>query len=152
MKMFNKYLSGLIVFVALLPVACAPQGSTLDTQRVQGVVTIKGQPAQGAFVSFEPETNEAGAEPASGYADAQGKYMLTSVTGNPQQGALAGNYIVTVSCHEIVVTKGKDAMGEEIEIQTPKLISPEKYSNTKTSPLKATVVKGENTLDFDLVP
>lgn len=152
MNMFNKYLSLLFVFVVLLHTACAPQGSKLDTQMVRGVITIKGKPAPRAFVSFEPETNGAGAESASGYADEQGNYMLTSVTGNPQKGALAGNYIVTVACYETVVTKWKDEMGEEQEAETSKLISPEKYSNATTSSLRATVVKGENKLDFDLVP
>lgn len=148
--MFNRIVICPFIALFLSFAACGPQGSRLDTQFVQGVVTNDGQPLKGAFVSFVPETEGEGMEPASGYTDDTGNYKLSSVTGNPEKGAVAGHYIVTVSCYEITVKKGKDEMGEEIDVSTQKLIVPEKYTKANTSPLKATVVKGENQLDFDI--
>src|SRR5687768_4724922 len=65
-----------------------------------GQVVYKGQPLEGAFVSFTP--TEGKTHGASGRTDAEGRFTLT--TFDPGDGAPAGRYRVTVTKAKSIVT------------------------------------------------
>ena len=118
---------------------------------VKGTITYKGAPVEGATVTFHPAS---GGKAAFGMTDAQGVYQLT--TQAPQDGAVPGEYTVTVSKVEIPASAsvpedhpdyGKTLNQPEPE---PKSLLPEKYRDPKTSDLKGTVASGENQLNFEL--
>src|SRR5947209_1784127 len=66
--------------------------------KVKGTVTFDGKPLPNAMVRFIP-TGEGGRE-ATGLTDAEGVFQLE--TSGTKDGALPGNYKVTVEYHEAV--------------------------------------------------
>src|SRR5215470_12572106 len=65
--------------------------------KTTGVVTLDGQPVDGAEVKFIP-VDAAKGMLASGVTGSDGKFRLT--TTNPNDGAIPGEYIVVVSLSE----------------------------------------------------
>ena len=143
----------MIVVLALLAcvAGCGKRGSSLPTQYIEGMVTLDGTPVDDALITFTPVVKEGGVA-ATGYSDATGKYTLTSVGGDPQRGAIVGDYIVTVSKVSIKMVKTPPQYpGEpptESAVQTQ--ILPQAYLKADKSPLKASVVKGKNSIDLPM--
>lgn len=133
----------------LLTVGCGKKG--LDVHPVKGVVTVDGQTVKGVTITFEP-VDTTSIEKAFGETDAEGNYMLTSTNGPPQGGALAGEYKVSASWPELdkVITKRyEDGSVSTFPTYDEKL--PPAYQNAETSGLMATVKRGKNTINFDLL-
>lgn len=131
-----------------------------NTVPVDGVVTYKGEPVEGATVVFFMEDAP---RAASGVTDAEGKYKLTMY--DRGDGTVVGTHQVTVTkvkagaamsdadmqkmlddpsamAAESEMTGGPTAPGSEL---------PEKYSVRATSGLTADVVaEGRNTFPFEL--
>ena len=134
----------------LLVSGCGPKGSNLNTQFVEGIITLDGAPCGNVSVTFVPKVEGTG-ERAGGVSNAEGRYTLSSASGDPGKGALEGDYAVLV------------AKTESVELKTPKMgptgdpvttevksVLHESYRNEQQTPLSATVVKGKNKLDFAL--
>jgi hypothetical protein len=114
---------------------------------VSGTVMYKGQPLEGASVSF---WGDGSGRPALGLTDAAGKFKLS--TYDPGDGAAPGDHKVTVSKS---IMSGDDswkkqetmeeaaARGDNIP-QPPKELHviPKKYSEAATTDLKVTVPEG----------
>jgi hypothetical protein len=130
---------------------CGLLGCGADTNKLEGVVPVSGTvtqngtPLEGAAVSFAPA---GGGRSASGKTDAAGKFTLTTL--NPGDGAMPGEYKVTITKKEMV---GKEYTEEEANAyynehqkQPPapemKNLIDEKYSNADTSGLMASVPEG----------
>lgn len=79
------------VAVALV---CAALGCSKTSKKypVKGVVKLDGAPVAGATVTFLPDGEKG--QPASGMTDSQGNFTLST---NNVDGAMAGNYKVTIS-------------------------------------------------------
>jgi hypothetical protein len=75
---------------------CGPGAPAVKTVPVTGTVTYKGNPVEGAIVSF---LSAADGRPAGGQTDSQGKFSLkTNLSGSKSvDGAVEGNYTITVS-------------------------------------------------------
>ncbi len=160
--MSGRILCGLVLVGIALGVTIGCAGPTSDrpaTYPVTGIVTLDGSPVAGAAVTFVPSV---GGKSAAGVTDASGKYALTTFEGG--DGAVPGDYSV-----KIVKYEGGEVGGEETgegdagmmsadyeagvesgEDEAAKNLLPEKYSDAKTSGLKATVTEGENSFDFPL--
>ncbi|MCY2995400.1 MAG: carboxypeptidase-like regulatory domain-containing protein [Planctomycetota bacterium] len=80
--------TGLVVSLS----GCSGSGGSLKTVAVTGTVTLKGQPVEGATVSFSPQSPDARA--AFGSTNAAGRFSLTTL--QPGDGALVGLYNVTI--------------------------------------------------------
>jgi len=151
------FVTSLTAVVAGCPAASGPQ-----VHYVEGVVTLDGQPVEGANVSFSPvDKNGKG---ATGMTGANGVFKLTTIPdGEPGGGAMAGDYNVafskTVTSDPNAVTSSEDpnygkssSTGKTESFKSEKVI-PEKYENPATSGFKVTVKAGENKGDafkFDL--
>lgn len=122
---------------------------------VQGTVTYNGEPVEGATVTFMPSS--AGGKAAVGKTDDSGHFTLT--TQNPGDGALPGDYLITVRKTE---TSG-GLSGEEAQqwVQenpgtpppSPEVthLLPERYSVARDSGLRATITAdGENDIPLEL--
>lgn len=133
----------------LLFPGCGSSRRHLPVAYVEGTVTHDGVPLENASINFIPKIEGQG-EAAGGYTDAKGKYKVTSMNGDVDRGALPGDYIVTISkviCYPkpgVVVPEG------EVAPEITEQITPLKYKSSGKSPLSATIVKGKNTLDFDV--
>lgn len=151
---------------------CTLFGCTADNgvpmYAVQGTVTLKGKPVEGAIVAFTPES---GGLPASGTTDASGVYKLTTkVSGD---GAAQGRYLISVAKYDSKLpaaapaeatpaadpyditneypTGYNEMAASEIAASISKNLLPKKYSMPQTSGLTADVqAEGTNSFDFDL--
>lgn len=111
--------------------------------RVRGVVTYNGQPVPKGLISFQ--TTAGDGRNATGLIQPDGSYELQ--TESPRDGALLGDYRVSVSARE----DDEVLMYIPKKPVKPKLLVPQKYENPQTSGLTATVASGSNTHNFDLV-
>jgi len=108
---------------------------------VRGVVTYNGQPVPKGLVSFQTVAPDG--RNATGIIQPDGSYELQ--TENPRDGALLGEYRVSISARddEVLMYIPKKPV-------PPKRLVPEKYENPQTSNLTAIVESGSNTHNFDL--
>jgi hypothetical protein len=168
----TKSLWPYVIFSAVIAIACGC-GGTEGLAKTTGQVIYKGKPVEGASVVFlAPD----GARQASGVTDENGNFALSTYT--YRDGATIGSNIVLVSKVKVDLssgvgasalngpppTTGSDKMISSYVSQmdpskknaTPKTESiehlvPAKYSNPKTSPLKADVKEGgPNQFVFEL--
>jgi len=143
-----KKLAGITVFltcffVLVMFVGCS--GAKLPTEYITGIVTLDGNPVEGASILFSP-TGEGGALPAGGTMDKKGKYVITSMQGGGHgAGAVVGNYIVLISKEESTFVDGPQPRYDV------KQVLPRVYGDVEVSPLRAEVEKGKNTIDFPLL-
>jgi hypothetical protein len=79
----------------------------------------------------------------------RGVYTLSSNNGNPGKGAVEGEYIVTIAKIE-VIDKNVEGQPYRASLEIAKDHLPPVYRNRAKTPLKATVNKGRNQIDFDL--
>jgi hypothetical protein len=157
-------------FAALVVIgSCAVAGCADDgigkRYPVSGTVTYKGEPVEKAKISFVPK--DPNGRGATGTVE-NGSYTLTTVDTN--DGALAGEYRVTVDAREIDEAQAKSMTDERVrreggdpstmtmvpqDIQAQLLSQskssiPGKYQIPDTSDWNAVVEEKSNTIDFDL--
>ncbi|WP_422931936.1 hypothetical protein [Singulisphaera sp. PoT] len=126
-------------FTALIPVACGPSGPELA--KVTGTVTYQGKPVPKGRITFV--STQEGGRNATGELGSDGSYRLQ--TENPGDGALLGNYNVTIYAHDEPILDYIPRKPVK-----PKILTPEKYEKPDTSGLSRKVKSGSNTFDFDL--
>jgi hypothetical protein len=145
--------------VAAMIVGCNSGGSDSGAVKTGGVVTLDGQPVEGATVSFSPAS---GGKAASGITDSSGRFSLTTLEAG--DGAMPGNYGVTVvkmaggsepaaqpKTMEEAMKAGLNKGGPGTKVEPAKSLLPEKYNSTATSGLTAEVKSsGENDFEFKL--
>lgn len=156
----------LMAAVSCLTTGCS-KGTNLPTVSVSGTVTYKGQPLDGAEVGFVPTSPDG--KPANAVTDPQGNFTLQTYLGGTKQvsGAMPGDYTVVIRKEEHASAGNgppPPADPEELRKQMqqrssgqsnappgPKLLTPEKYSATASSPFKATVKpSGNEPFKFEL--
>jgi hypothetical protein len=144
-------------FIGLLTVLGCGDDSGLDKRYpVYGTVTYNGKEVEKGQISFIP-TDAGKGRPANGFIE-NGSYKLT--TANPGDGALPGEYGVTVTSKLADNTKVIETVtkygggGRQADIGNAaakaKNLIPGKYQLTETSGLKFTVKEQSNKIDIDL--
>lgn len=118
---------------------------------VTGTVEFEGQPAEGATVTFHPVSGATSGEKggskqtatilANGLTTSDGGFSLR--TFGPNDGAPAGDYLVTVEWRKLVGTGEDQVVGPNV--------LPARYANPQTSGIKLTVLKGENKFPLRLL-
>lgn len=143
----------------------------LRTEYVEGIVTLDGVPLEKAFITFMP-SGEGETRIAAGDTDANGKYVLTTAEGGkPGRGAVQGEYKVTISKRKPVdeptaaepqqARSGPPSAQEMASGEAARrsaglpppyaYITPRQYNDPDASGFTATVVRGKNRFDFDMV-
>ncbi|HEX5444884.1 MAG TPA: hypothetical protein VFW87_13690 [Pirellulales bacterium] len=147
----------------IIATAGCTRAKVLQTELVEGVVTLDGQPVPEATVIFSPVQAEAGA-PATGMSDSTGKYNLTAVSGEtgaqPQAGAgtLPGEYYVGVVKDTVPEMPQMNDAGYGVASELPTRptdpaithVVPERFNVPQTSGIKVTVKAGKNEIPIDL--
>ncbi|WP_435006619.1 hypothetical protein P12x_004136 [Tundrisphaera lichenicola] len=128
-----------LALAAIGPLGCGSSGPELAS--VSGQVTYQGKPVTLGMVTFLPLNPDG--RTATGQIDSSGNYTLQ--TQNPGDGALLGDYRVTIFAQDNPVL---DYIPKKKV--PPKRLVPEKYEKPDTSGLKETVNSGSNTINFDL--
>jgi len=140
----------LAALLGLVAVAAGcSRGAAIKTVPVSGKVTYKGQPVEGATVSFIPDGD---GRPAIAMSSVGGAYRLMTLD---VPGAMPGSYTVTVRKSDIPLESTKPVtMEEAVKMNTrpppaPKELLPTKYADASKSPLKLDVKPGQNnTIDL----
>lgn len=155
--MYRASLSLISMATIFVTFGCGQKEDANRPKRVDasGTVTLNGSPVEGANVVFVPES---GGHPASARTDANGSFELT--TFDDGDGAVPGNYSVAISKMESTVAETgpdmRDPGYNPLQMKKekrpePKHLLPKKYSEAKTSELKATVsADGDNEFTFQL--
>lgn len=127
------------VALMLASVGCGPPANEFPTAPARGIVTYDGAPVPMGTVMLTPTGN---GPPATGNIAEDGTFVLK--TYGEDDGAVLGDHGVTITALDI-----GDGSPEDIN-SAPKELVPPKYGNANTSGLSATIVEGENTLEFRL--
>ena len=135
----------LIAIVAVLP-SCGKK--TLKTSPVTGTITLDGAPLADANIFFTPSGGTG--DQAVGKSDASGVYKIQTPQGAPGAGTTPGEYVVTITCQKVVKEAEKNAEGEIVSDEVTDSAIPKTYGDPKQSGLTASVVKGDNKIDFEL--
>jgi hypothetical protein len=109
-----------------------------DVAKVEGKVTLDGQPLTGAYVVFE---NPAQGVSVTAELDAAGNYSAHTFK---SAGLPPGAYQVAIRPGSMATGAAPLVGAAEPRGSGPKLVVPARYSNSKTSGLTATVAAGEN--------
>lgn len=122
----------------------------LKTYPVSGVVTMNGEPVDGATVTFSPVKENEG-DAAIGKTNEKGEYNLQTANGRADGGTTPGNYIVMIKKSEAKATGRiiRDSSGNSSEEKLPISVLPAQYGSF-SSPFKATVENKKNVFDFKL--
>jgi hypothetical protein len=121
-------------FCILLPLGCGSPGAHLPkTVPAAGVVTLDGQPVDGAQVVFVP-ANEGTTTGAYGTTNASGHFSVRAF--DEKEGAIPGEYKIQVSKTKEVKLPGKLDGGDAVRFD---YAVPPKYTGAKTSGLSVTV-------------
>ena len=113
---------------------------------VSGTISVDGSPAGPGTIMFDPVPGEGPIGPSAvGQIGSDGRYTLTLPGG--KNGAHVGEYRV------MILSAVKEEFGEEEAATTrrPSRINI-RYEDIKHSGLTATVVPGDNVIDFELEP
>ena len=126
--------------------------SFIKTEYVKGKVIWKGEVLAGAFVTFHPKV--ADGVSASGETNDKGEFELYAVGGKPGAGAVAGDYIVTVTkkSNETLEIPDPNSQDGVRIVGNSKLLTPKEFSEKGTSKLSVTIAPGKNdsvVLDLD---
>jgi hypothetical protein len=148
----KQYLRLAIIGVCLACGFSALQGcgnSRPKTVSVQGKIIYRNKPVEKVEVQFSPVGAERSAlqRIATGEADTDGNYSLSTFTKG--DGALPGEYVVTVT--QLKRKSNIDGIETGTVTQSPKV--PAIYSRQDSSPFKVTIpaeASGALQFDFDL--
>lgn len=111
---------------------------------VSGSVAYQGKPLTTGVVAFH---HKDGLSPlAKGEIQKDGSFTLE--THKPGDGAVAGEYSVTVSS----MIPGHGIEGQDADYRPPKPLIPIKYMRLLETPLQATVDEKENVINLSLTP
>jgi hypothetical protein len=131
-----------LLAVAACMLAC---GCSKHASKVAGGVTLGGKPLTSGVVNFTPLSP---GPSAYGNVAADGRYALQT---GAERGLAPGDYTVTVAANATPEEAAKMGFKVGREGIMP-LLTPPKYADVKTSPLKATVKPGTQEIDLTLEP
>ena len=117
----------------------------IDTEHIEGIVTLDGNPIGGVSITFIPID---GGDDAYAFTSDDGSYRVGTLRGRIDAGTTPGEYIVTFSKYENHPTGRQSRDGEEIMREVSILHA--NYETKERSPWRVTVVKGRNNFDFAL--
>ncbi|MDR2171475.1 MAG: Ig-like domain-containing protein [Planctomycetaceae bacterium] len=126
-------------------------GNRIPTHVTEIIVTLDGQPVEGAAVNLVPISDNA--MQAFGITDANGRCQTQTLLGKADGGTVVGEYIVTVS--KLVSKDTGKTITDQYTGQTTPLLEGEEtlptiYTSDKTSPLKLEVKSGKNLFNAEL--
>ncbi len=124
------------MFGVILITGCGDDGefSRLNVYPVEGKVTFKGSPADGAIVTLHPTQDSLSALRPSGKIGTDGSFKIT--TYEQGDGAPVGSYKVTVQLFKLPANAD--------DVRPGRSVLPAKYASPKTSGLTVEVTEAVN--------
>ncbi|MES2794013.1 MAG: carboxypeptidase-like regulatory domain-containing protein [Planctomycetota bacterium] len=150
--MKNLLQTVIVMWVGVLCVGCGPRLDKWQLDRPElakaaGTVTLNGQPLKEAVITFFPVT---GSHSAFAKSDAKGSYVLT--TFDPDDGAVAGDYKVTVSKLDIQYEADPVSPYTAPPLyHSEQSLVPDEFGDSQTTKLTASVpTSGSEAIDLAL--
>ena len=140
--MILQYRNFILVLSVLLLCFCGCPSPSGNIGWVDGVVTLDGDPVEGATVRFFPESGRA----SSGKTDTNGYYELRYT--RSENGAIIGKHKVTISTE--AATTGGYEQEDKKEARARIASIPKKYRDREKTELSKTVESGSNTINLEL--
>ncbi|QDV39436.1 hypothetical protein [Tautonia plasticadhaerens] len=131
----GRWFQALAVCVGLGVAGCS-SGDGEATYPVSGRVVVGGEPAAGAFLVFHPTSGSVPAEAGRPAAQVRSDGSFDLTTFDESDGAPAGDYAVTVEWRKLIHNGAEAVAGPNVV--------PAEYGRPESTPLKVTVVEGEN--------
>lgn len=134
----NRILAGILVtaFAAVMAAGCSRHPA-----RLSGRVSLDGKPLATGVITLTPVGKGPSAYAAIG---ADGRYSIHT---GAATGLEPGEYVVTVAANAAAAGGAAEAPGNKGLLP---LITPPQYRDARKSPLRATVERGSQELDFEL--
>ncbi len=126
-----------LLLLSLIMAGCG-SSNKIPLGRVEGVITVDGQPLDGAEIVFEPTNGRS----SVGWTDEKGHYELDYTM--ETKGAILGTHVVRIKS----ARSASGGEGDGPKVEARKEILPGKYHTSST--LTAEVTKGNNVIDFAL--
>jgi hypothetical protein len=134
--------AGAALILLLLVSGCSQaEPEKLPVFPVTGQVIYEGRPAAGAWVVLHPADPQRAWPQPRAKTDSQGNFTLS--TYDPQDGAPAGDYLVTLELPQVINRGG--------ELETGGNLLPPQYSAPETTSIATRVAEGPNTLPIQIV-
>lgn len=156
----KRIVGSLVVLVSLAMLTGCQKGDDRDlpaTVEASGVVTLDGQPVEGASVVFIP--SDGGQYPAQGLTDSSGRFSLQAF--EEKSGAVPGKYAVQVSKTVTVDAQGNEVPPPEADESSHDTGNsnvhyvnklPKKYASMATSGLQVEIpAEGISDIKLELV-
>jgi hypothetical protein len=154
------YLVAGLLFLYLSFVCGCTNKNPLGAIKVTGTVTLDGKPVAWASIIFYPKSEELPV--ASGRTNENGAFVLTPVGGFGGEGALAGDYWVSMAKSNLTEQEMYHVGGSSIGVSSseggisayvPRQdFFPKKYTKSETSGFEVSVVRGQkNHFEFKCV-
>ncbi len=134
------HFKSLLAAFALAPFVASSSGcGGGHSSSATGVVTYDGKPLDHGSITLVPVNGGAG---AAASIKPDGAFAIRS---GSMEGLEPGDYIVTVQSRGDVIVSPRGG-----EPMPGKLLTPQKYTSSKTSDLRATIKPGKNELNLEL--
>jgi hypothetical protein len=134
--------AGVALLLLLLVSGCSrAEPEKLPVFPVTGQVTYQGRPAAGAWVVLHPADPDRAWPQPRAKTDSQGNFSIS--TYEPQDGAPAGDYLVTLELPQVINRGGQLELGGNL--------LPHEYGTPQTTSLATRVAEGSNTLPIRIV-
>ena len=133
-----QFLQLTLCILLLLSIGC---GGDSNIGKVEGVVSLDGEPLKRALVCFYPTDGRASA----GQTDEEGHYELQYIRN--VKGAVVGPHKVTISTY---IHREDDPPTSEFGGNGREETMPPKYLDRRKTELSATIESGSNKVDFKL--
>ena len=144
------------IVVGMSIVGCGKASNLSGLAPAQGVVNYKGDPVEGASITFIPDGATSEQRPAAATTDAGGRFVMMTL--QPKDGAFPGQYkvLITKAVPDKVYTQEEiqEFFRQDKPTPLPNYTHqlPEKYAKAETTPLTITLEqKGNTAITFDLV-
>ena len=133
-----QFLQLTLCILLLLSIGC---GGDRNIGKVEGVVSLDGEPLKRALVCFYPTDGRASA----GQTDEEGHYELQYIRN--VKGAVVGPHKVTISTY---IDREDDPPASEFGGKGREETMPPRYLDRRKTELSVTIESGSNTVDFEL--
>ena len=133
-----QFLQLTLCILLLLSIGC---GGDSNIGKVEGVVSLDGEPLKRALVCFYPTDGRASA----GQTDEEGHYELQYIRN--VKGAVVGPHKVTISTY---IDREDDPPASEFCGKGREETMPPRYLDRRKTELSVTIESGSNTVDFEL--
>jgi hypothetical protein len=133
-----------VAFLITFLTGCSSQ-NYIDTEHIEGTVTLDGEPIGGVSLTFYPVTAGEG-DDAYAFTNDDGSFQVGTLRGRIGAGTTTGEYIVGLT--KIVNQPTGRLTRDGEEVMTEVSLLHRNYGDRERSPFRVTVQQGKNRFEY----